>query len=356
MDLEEKLLQINNQTSCPVFSVKTGVVKKANIVALKCGIKIGQSVQDIIYSGFRDYKKFSQGTLYLAVRINDKIYNATVVRYGTTNTFILDSEFISTFYKQLNILSDKLREPLSDAMFALDGLYKQQNFSNNIYMMQLKRSLMRLHRSFYNMGSLPDNTMEPQSKKSNQDLTMLIEEIAQDTQTVMASAGYKLKYTIPKRKIICYMDLEMMRRAVMNMLANAMRFTRPKKTIHLKMTKISDNCKISVTNFFEDPALIDQFDQFSIYSHASLDKNSGGIGLGLNIIRSVATAHGGALLMDRLDENTIQLTMSLPVMVHAENRYRNFLRTYRKHPTSYTGGYNFILTELSDILPPESFK
>ena len=95
-------------------------------------------------------------------------------------------------------------------------------------------------------------------------------------------------------------DVELFRRAVSNLLANAIRYTPPGKEIVLQATQTSNGTLITVTNEGTpiDPALLERiFDRFYRADPARKSdlKSVGAAGLGLAIVRTIMELHGGTV-------------------------------------------------------------
>jgi two-component system heavy metal sensor histidine kinase CusS len=95
-------------------------------------------------------------------------------------------------------------------------------------------------------------------------------------------------------------DVELFRRAVNNLLANAMRYTPPGKAIVLRATQMAKATRITVANEGTaiDAALLERiFDRFYRADPArkSDSKSAGSAGLGLAIVRTIMELHGGTV-------------------------------------------------------------
>ncbi|MEX3954615.1 heavy metal sensor histidine kinase [Trinickia sp. EG282A] len=93
-------------------------------------------------------------------------------------------------------------------------------------------------------------------------------------------------------------DVELMRRAINNLLANALRYTPPGKEIALEAARAEDGTRIVVANEGApiDPALLERiFDRFYRADPARKSEPSsvGSAGLGLAIVRTIMELHGG---------------------------------------------------------------
>lgn len=93
-------------------------------------------------------------------------------------------------------------------------------------------------------------------------------------------------------------DVELMRRAVNNLLANALRYTPPGKEIVLEAARADDGTRIVVANEGApiDPTMLERiFDRFYRADPARKSNPSsvGSAGLGLAIVRTIMELHGG---------------------------------------------------------------
>ena len=76
-----------------------------------------------------------------------------------------------------------------------------------------------------------------------------------------------------------------------------------------------------------------------------------GIGLGMVLIRSTASAHGGTVLIDHPTDSGTRITMTLDIRRTAGNSLSSSILK-----VDYTGERDHGLIELSDVLPPEIYK
>ena len=85
--------------------------------------------------------------------------------------------------------------------------------------------------------------------------------------------------------------------------------------------------------------------------HPGLDDNRQGIGLGMVLIRSAATAHGGTVLIEHPKDNGLRLTMTLEIRQNRDGTVRSpGLRV------DYAGEWDHSLIELSESLPASAYK
>jgi two-component system heavy metal sensor histidine kinase CusS len=111
-----------------------------------------------------------------------------------------------------------------------------------------------------------------------------------------------------------YADPILLRRALGNLIANAIRYTPAGKSIHVEARDLDDATLITVSNPGAGihPDLIDRiFDRF-YRTDPSRSSSSGSSGLGLAIVRSIMALHGGAAsVANTLGEQTV-FSLSFP--------------------------------------------
>ena len=108
-------------------------------------------------------------------------------------------------------------------------------------------------------------------------------------------------------------DREMLRRALGNLLSNAVRYTPQGKTVTVRLSQNGEGVAISVENPGEKipaEALPRIFNRF-YRADPSRQKKGEGAGLGLAIVKSIVEAHGGKVHVDS-DEAMTRFHISLP--------------------------------------------
>ena len=83
----------------------------------------------------------------------------------------------------------------------------------------------------------------------------------------------------------------------------------------------------------------------------ALEDSRFGIGLGMVLIRSAATAHGGTVLIDQPEGQGTRITMTLAVRQDSDPMVRASVIS-----VDYAGGWDHRLLELADALPPALFS
>jgi K+-sensing histidine kinase KdpD len=141
-------------------------------------------------------------------------------------------------------------------------------------------------------------------------------------------------------------------RAVYNILSNAIKFTPKGGTIEAKLALKGSMLCLSVQ---DSGSGIPQELRDHVYTRfqrgPALEDGRFGIGLGMVLIRSTASAHGGTVLIDHPGQTGTRITMTMDVRRGTGNTLRSGLLRM-----DYAGEQDHSLIELSDILPPEAYN
>ncbi len=114
-------------------------------------------------------------------------------------------------------------------------------------------------------------------------------------------------------------DRLMLRRALSNLISNAIRHTAPGQTVHVSLSSDGDKATVSVANPGPDipaehlPRLFDRFYRVD----PSRQRKGDGAGLGLAIVKAIVDAHGGSINVSSADNKT-QFLLTLATRVAGE--------------------------------------
>jgi heavy metal sensor kinase len=118
---------------------------------------------------------------------------------------------------------------------------------------------------------------------------------------------------------VVYGDEDLLRRMILNLLDNAIKYTPPKGSVKLSLTRKQQDYFLEVSDTgtgIPTEAQSDIFDRFyRVDKSRSRSEVAGGsgAGLGLSISRWVAEAHGGSLRLDRSNKQGSTFVAILPV-------------------------------------------
>lgn len=146
------------------------------------------------------------------------------------------------------------------------------------------------------------------------DLVALVRELIEDAEILAASANLTLEYQLPG-ELFVRGDVRLLRRALMNLIDNAIKYNRPSGIVALSASANGQNAAITVRN--TGPAISPEaqervFDRF--YRHDLAHSNEpAGHGLGLSIAREIAHAHCGDVTLLHSNSETTEFSIVLPL-------------------------------------------
>jgi PAS domain S-box-containing protein len=141
----------------------------------------------------------------------------------------------------------------------------------------------------------------------------LIAEAVEEVHPTAEAKGHVLKYDLAKRLPHITMDVDIIRRVLINLLENAVKFTRSGGRITVTTHKTDDELVISVRDSgIGIPARDHQriFDKFIGINQASRRKSRG---IGLAFCRLAVEAHGGRIWVESEDESGSTFLFTLPI-------------------------------------------
>jgi len=203
----------------------------------------------------------------------------------------------------------------------------------------VNRSLYRLYRSISNLEL---SSSDPMPRFSQIDLTELLAELERHIPRPCRD-GVTVEAELPSRPMPVLTDPQLLKRAVLNLLSNAIRHAESGSVVRLQLTKQQGRTMITVRNA-GIPA-----DPDTVFGGADKAHMHGTAGLGLELVRKIMGILGGTLLL-RMPEDGTVATLALPARTAEPGgtalRFDSF---------DMSGGFDPVLLELSDVLPLEVF-
>lgn len=109
-------------------------------------------------------------------------------------------------------------------------------------------------------------------------------------------------------------DAMRLKQVVVNLLDNAIKYTQPKGLVTLSVQPIETNAVLEVSDTgigIPEDALPLIFERF-YRADPTRSRNSGGIGLGLSIVKSICVAHGGTVSVSSVEGSGTTVRVTLP--------------------------------------------
>ncbi|GGY27052.1 hybrid sensor histidine kinase/response regulator [Pseudoduganella albidiflava] len=201
-------------------------------------------------------------------------------------------EFLAT-------LSHELRNPLAPMRSALDVLtFKLGNSAEPRLIQAFDRQLRHLTRLVDDLMEVSRITQgRMQLSRATVELTALVRSAAHDLAPMMAAARHTLHVHVADGPVLVDGDATRLAQVVLNLLANAAKYTPDGGTIELHLACVPGMAEIRVRDNgigIPTAALATVFDMFSQLEPA-LDRAKGGLGIGLALVRGIVELHGGTV-------------------------------------------------------------
>lgn len=329
----------------PALCVCDGKIVQLNNAASQIMLQPVQNISDLLPPNNCAYENFQGGTLTLTMTIFGNSYNAQVSRIGNYDIFILEDD--DSQLRAIALAAQNLRNPLNNLITTAELL----PCKDNKYMGQLHRSLNRLQRIVCNMSDSYRYQQDQLIRSETTNIVSVFNESMEAIATHLESCGIKLQYEGLEEAIYGLADREMLERAIYNLISNAVKFMTDNHKIMAKLTQNSSHLSFTLQTSGVPVNTVGIFNHYQ--RQPGIEDSRHGIGLGLPLVRAVAAAHGGTVLIDRPDEATTRFTMTISI---AESK-ETVLRSSISIPVSnYAGERDRGLLELSEILPVEAYN
>ena len=353
MEQQESTAGILNLMVQPTFTVQNGVIALVNTAAEGYMLKPGTPIAELLHTGKEEYAAFSQGCLYLSLSIAGVPCGASVRRMGNFDIFTLEQESEQAELQAMALAAQRLREPLSNVMSVADRLFplseEDDDPETKEQVSRINRGLFQMLRIVSNMSDAYRYCQQAEPRLSVQNVTEVIGEIFDKTIPMLAHGGVTLTFSNLPKAVFSLVDLEKLERGIHNILSNAVKFSPKGSPIAAKLTQQGNRLFLTVQSDGNSDIRYNVHNRFQ--RQPGLEDSRYGIGLGMVLIRSAATAHGGTILMDQPENGGTRITMTMAIRQNPSSMVRT--STFN---IDYAGERDHALIELSDVLPPSLYE
>ena len=279
---------------------KTQLVKRIRntyyelLVVAKDGreIFIGQNVQLVMNSGR------VVGFQGLARDITDRVKAEESMKEAHRKLASLDrmkSDFLSTVSHELRTPIAIMREGVSLCLDGIAGrLNKKQQELLEISLSNTDR-LMRLVNDLLNAAKIEAG--KEVLRRKTIDICQIVKRSIDSHREVAHEKQIKIKHTLPKSRLLVYMDGEKILQIFDKLLANAIQYTEDGGRINIKVEDEEELIKCSVSDTGlgiareNVPKVFEKFEQFDRIEGPGYK----GTGVGLTIVKGLVEKHGGRI-------------------------------------------------------------
>ncbi len=209
------------------------------------------------------------------------------------------------------------------------------------------------HRMLRIVGNLSATSLlagEQRLEMENTDAAALTQEIADKVSALFELQGVDFSFESEVPSLFVALNAELYERMVLNLLSNALKFTKRGGKVELRLRATKQQLLLSVTDTgcgISEDRLETLFDRYLDVDR--LDPTPHGLGLGLPLCRRIARGHGGTIIAESKVGVGSTFTVALPNKKEENPTLRDTSRF------DYAGGFNRVLLELSDALGSEAF-
>lgn len=331
MEQIEQLLALMDR---PAFRVEDGRITALNTAARSLALSEGMPVSELLSTGQDAYAEFAGGCLSLDLTLPGGTVSASVTVLDRGHLFTLEPEGTGEELRMLALAAQVLREPLADVMALAEALPPDTAQRTGI-----SQGLHRLLRIVGNMT--PPPVFRPEMTEMN----ALLREIWEQTQPACEARGIAFTFSPSPAPVFTAADAPLLARVIHNLLSNSMKFS-PGGQLRLELLRSGGVYRI---RFWDSGGTMPP-DPFTRYlREPGLEDPRCGLGMGMRLVRTAATAHRGTVLMTAPREGGVLTELRLPL------EQSTSLRSPRLR-VSYTGEWDPLLVELSDVLLPEFYQ
>lgn len=355
MGQSDSVRQTLDLLTYPAFSVYDGKISYCNESAASLFLLPGTDINSILQTGQEEYAQFSTGHLYLTILIGNSHRETTVVSMDGEHLFLLSDGSIPSQLQAISLAAQQLRMPLSDIVattsMLLPNIDTEGNSVAHQQMAQFSRSLHQLLRLVGNMSDAAKYVQEPSANMVTIEATSLFAAVIEKAATLLAQAEIALQYDGPAVPVYMLADAERIERSIYNLISNAVKFSPKGSTLRATLTQKKNLLFFTLSDPGERLSQQVQANVFNRFMRQpGLGDSRFGLGLGLNIVHSTATAHGGTVLLENPPSGGTRITMTMKVRQSQESVVRS------PFYLDYAGGHDHGLIELSDVLPISAYE
>ncbi len=342
--------------SQPIFAVQDGEVIYCNPAASRAHVCLGANIDSFLAD---DMQTLPDAPAHLSVILSGEPCSASLQSVDGVQLLIANAPAGDTMSADtLFSVAQSLRAPLSNLFGTASTLFPLLEELENP---TVQAQIASLNRAFYQLLHLTCNLSEMRAALSDElplrlektELCNFFYDLFERVQPLCKTRGVTLTCSIPQQQFYAWIDRQRIERAVLNVLANSLKFTPDGGTIQLRLEHTNTSAMLRITDDgegFDREALASAFSRYD--RPLQLGDPRWGVGFGLPLVRRIAQQHGGSLIVQSEPGKGTSVCMSLSLRKPAEDEsaLNSPIAT-----VDYTGGYSHILTELADVLPLEVY-
>lgn len=357
MDQNRDLLYLMNQLACPAFSVKNGRIALVNSDAEHILITSGTPILPMLLTGQAEYQQLQVGgCLSVLLDTEQSEVTAFVCRREEQDLFLLDQDYDEPALMALTLASSSLRVPLSNIINSVQNVRRHPENVDSYTESELNRIYKGAFQILRMVANMTDVLSYRQRRTAREavNLEALFQETVDKAALLLEKKNIQVTFSCSVEDPMTIGNREQLERALNNLISNAA--AKPSRTetpkIHVALTESEGRYYLTVTD--NGQGIQDEIFGTIFARYRRNPSTTGvytGIGLGLPIVRAVAIAHSGAVLLERLNPSGVKVTMTIKATPVSTKHLYSPRFSY-----DYTSEFDHSLVEFSPILPSEDYS
>ncbi|GFO69920.1 two-component sensor histidine kinase [Geomonas limicola] len=225
-------------------------------------------------------------------------------------------KLVNAHRQLLRDVSHELRSPLARMNVALEIARQQSPESAEPPLQRIQQEGERLNQLIGELLTLSRLDGDTGAERTEVDVAELAAEVVQDADFEACAGNRHVEYH-PERGLLVVGNRELLRRALENVVRNAVRYTAEGSSVTVTLQQApGPQALIRVRDFgpgVPEEQLDDIFRPFYRVAEAR-DRQSGGTGIGLAITERTVALHGGSVVARNLPEAGLEVEICLPLV------------------------------------------
>ncbi|ADM10865.1 hypothetical protein PB2503_00490 [Parvularcula bermudensis HTCC2503] len=212
-------------------------------------------------------------------------------------------------------IAHELRTPIGRTLILIEEAQRQTVDANSLgRLAEAHRELLHLAGTFDSLLTIAQ--IENRNRRDRYgilDLRDIATRVYEAFDPVADAADHCLRLEVSSEAVCVKGDEDLLLRVLANLLENAIRHTNSGTAIVLRATSAADNAQLIVTDNGHGIPADDCERMTERFARLSPERAPGGTGLGLALVKAVAIAHDGTLLLDDANPG-LRVTLTIPLV------------------------------------------